>query len=239
MRTVIVTGGSSGIGLAVARHFASGGDRVVATGRRQQALDDAASSVGAKAVAFDASDPVAVNAALDQMPTRVDVLVNNAGGNTDFEAAEPEPGDLVGLAAQWRANLQANLLSAVLVTAALRPRLGPTARVVSIGSIAAHFGAGSYGAAKAALHTWNLSLATELGTGGTANVVSPGLTVGTEYFRGGLDDARRDRLVAATSTGRAGTVDDVTAAVAFLASLAAGHITGQVLHVNGGAWSST
>ena len=238
MRTVVVTGGSSGIGLACARHFASGGDRVVVTGRRTQALEDAASSVGAEAVAFDAADPVAVNSALDRLPAHVDVLVNNAGGNTDFASAEPEPGDLVGLAAQWQANLEANLLSAVLVTAALRPRLGPDARVVSLGSIAAHFGAGSYGAAKAALQTWNLSLAADLGSGGTANVVSPGLTEGTEFFRGTLDEARRDRLVAATRTGRAGTVDDVAAAVAFLASPAAGHITGQVLHVNGGAFTT-
>jgi 3-oxoacyl-[acyl-carrier protein] reductase len=65
---------------------------------------------------------------------------------------------------------------------------------------------------------------------------TPGLTLGSEFFRGRLSDARRERLVAETRTGRAGTTADVAAAVMFLASPAAGHLTGQVVHVNGGAY---
>lgn len=146
-------------------------------------------------------------------------------------------GDLPGLAAAWRANLDANLLSAVLVTAALAPRLAANARIISVSSIAARRGAGSYGAAKAAVEAWTADVAGEFGPRGiTANVVSPGLTLGSEFFRGRLTDERRERLVRETKTGRPGTTADVPATVTFLASPAAGHITGQVIYVNGGAY---
>jgi 3-oxoacyl-[acyl-carrier protein] reductase len=239
MRQVVVTGGGTGIGLAVAAQFARRGEHVTITGRREQVLKDAADGLpGSVAYAcFDASDPQAVAAALSQLPDRVDVLVNNAGGNTDFDRETPADGDLAGLAAAWRANLDANLLSAVLVTAALTPRFATDARVISLSSIAARRGAGSYGAAKAAIEAWMADLAADLGPRGiTANVVSPGLTVGSEFFRGRLTDARYERLVAETRNHRAGTTDDVAATIGFLASPEARHITGQVIHVNGGAY---
>jgi 3-oxoacyl-[acyl-carrier protein] reductase len=130
-------------------------------------------------------------------------------------------------------------LTAVLVTTALSPRLVDGGAVINIGSIAADRGAESYGAAKAALATWNLSLAAELGPRGiTANVVSPGFVAETEFFRDRLADERRERLVRETSTGRAGTPDDVAATIHFLASPGARHITRQVLRVNGGAWTT-
>jgi 3-oxoacyl-[acyl-carrier protein] reductase len=143
VRHVVVTGGGTGIGFAVAGSFARAGDAVTITGRRREVLTTAADRLGARAVAFDASDPEAVRAALGELPDRVDVLVNNAGGNTDFDRPEPPDGDLVALAAGWRANLDANLMSAVLVTAALTPRLADGARIVTVGSIAARQGAGS------------------------------------------------------------------------------------------------
>jgi 3-oxoacyl-[acyl-carrier protein] reductase len=171
------------------------------------------------------------------LPDRVDVLVNNAGGNTDFDRTPPGAGDLAGLAAAWRANLDANLLSAVLMTAALTPRFAADARIISLSSIAARRGAGSYGAAKAAVEAWTADVAAELGSRGiTANVVSPGLTLGSEFFRGRLTDARTERLISETRNGRAGTTADIASTVAFLASPEAGHVTGQVVHVNGGAY---
>ena len=236
-REVVVTGGATGIGYAVAARFVHDGDSVLITGRRADRLLVAAGRLGprVRAVVCDASDPAAVEALRPSLPASVDVLVNNAGGNIDFDRAEPA--DLPGLAASWRANLDANLVSAVLMTALVAGRLAAGGSVISVGSIAADTGAGSYGAAKAALASWNVGLADELGPRGiTANVVAPGYTTGTEYFRDRLTGIRQRNLIAATKTGRAGCPDDVAGAVFFLASADARQITAQVLAVNGGAW---
>jgi 3-oxoacyl-[acyl-carrier protein] reductase len=239
MRHVVVTGGGTGIGRAIAAAFARDGDQVVITGRRPEPLAATAAELGeaVRAVAFDASDPVQVERALAELPTSVDVLVNNAGGNTDIGA--PEPSGLAEVAAAWRANVEANVMSAVLMTTALRGRLAPRGAVISFSSIAAHRGgAGSYSAAKAAVEAWNLTLAADVGADGiTANVIAPGFIDGTEFFRGRMTDARRSTLIAQTATGRAGTADDIAATVRFLASPAARHITAQTIHVNGGALS--
>jgi 3-oxoacyl-[acyl-carrier protein] reductase len=239
MRHVVVTGGGTGIGKAIAAAFASQGNDVVITGRRRHVLAKAVADLGdrVRALCFDAADAVQVERAIEELPQAVDVLVNSAGGNTDI--GSPEPGSLAEVATAWRANLDANLLSAVLVTTALRPRLASGGAVINFSSIAAHrAGAGSYSAAKAAVEAWNLTLAQYLGADKiTANVVAPGFTEGTEFFRGGMTDQRRSALIAQTANGRAGTPEDIAAAVLFLASPAASHITGQTIHVNGGALS--
>ncbi|RBQ19388.1 3-oxoacyl-ACP reductase [Spongiactinospora rosea] len=235
-RTAVVTGGGTGIGRATAAALAADGLEVVITGRRKDVLDRAVAELGrgVRAVPFDATVPAEIEAALPELPQRVEVLVNNAGGNTDL--SRPEPRDLAGLRAAWLANLEANLVSAVLVTAALTPRLADGGRVVTLGSIAAAKGAAGYGAAKAGGLAWNAELAFRLGGRGiTANVVAPGLVEETEFFGDGLPEQRRTALVAQTATGRAGRGEDVAATIAFLASAGAGHITGQVVHVNGGA----
>lgn len=234
-RNVVVTGGGTGIGRAVAASFAAAGDVVTIIGRRPEPLQAAAADVGpgVRAVVCDATDPTQVEALRADLPDAIDVLVLCAGGNSDFD--RPAPDDLASLAASWRANLDANLLSAVLVTAAVSDRLAEGGAVINIGSIAADKGAGAYGAAKAGVASWNVALAAELGPRGvTANVVSPGYIADTEFFRDQLTDERRDALIAATSTGRAGLPTDIAGAVAFLASPAARQITGQVLPVNGG-----
>src|SRR6185437_8539874 len=135
-----VTGGATGIGRATAERFRADGDDVVITGRRADVLEKTAAELGARAVVCDATDPAQVQRLLDELPEQVDVLVNNAGGNTVFGGAD---GDLARLKADWLGNLEANLISAVLTTAALGPRL--TTAAVHLGSIAGARGAGSYG----------------------------------------------------------------------------------------------
>lgn len=223
MRTAVITGGGTGIGRAIALEFVKQGLDVTITGRRASVL---AQVPGVRHVAFDATDPDAVAGALSRLPSKVDVLVNNAGGNVSHEDTKT----------RWLANYEANVVSAVLVTEALAPRLADNGRVITIGSIAGRRGGGSYGAAKAAVEAWTADLAGELGGRGiTANVVSPGLIVDTEFFGESMTAERLEMLIGQTKNGRAGTPEDVAALVGFLGSEAAGHITGQVLAVNGGA----
>jgi 3-oxoacyl-[acyl-carrier protein] reductase len=237
-RTAIVTGGGTGIGRAVARRLAADGLDVVITGRRKQVLEETAEELGVRAIAFDASDVAAIEAALPALPGQVDVLVNNAGGNIARHRPAPADGDLTGLRDLWAAQLEANLISAVLMTSALTPRLARDGRVISIGSIAGARGGGAYGAAKAALHTWTGDLAFELGGQGiTVNVIAPGYIEDTEFFgEGGAPTERRAWLIDQMANGRPGRPADVADTVAFLASAEAGNITAQVIHVNGGAF---
>ncbi|GAB3294763.1 SDR family oxidoreductase [Epidermidibacterium keratini] len=235
-RNVVVTGGGTGIGLAIAHWFAESGDDVWIVGRRPDVLATVESEriIG---VAGDLSEPDGVRTVAEQLPDRIGVLVNNAGGNTDFDndrAADDDP--LEATTRSWRANLDANVLTAVLATTALRDRIDNPGRIINLSSIAARAGAGSYGAAKAAIDSWTVALAHELGQRAiTVNSVAPGLIEQTEFFRGQLSDERRESLVEQTSTGRAGVPADIAATVGFLASAGASHITGQVIHVNGGA----
>jgi len=136
-RTIVVTGGATGIGRATAERFRADGDDVVITGSRDDVMAKTAAGLGARGVVCDATDPAQVQRLLDELPAQVDVLVNNAGGNTDFGRQQ---GGLAQLKANWLANLEANLLSAVLTTTALESRL--TTAVVHLGSIAGARGPG-------------------------------------------------------------------------------------------------
>ena len=122
------------------------------------------------------------------------------------------------------------------MTAALEDRLTvPGGRIITISSLAALRGNGSYGAAKAALHAWNHSLAAQWGPRGvTANVVVPGFIASTEFF-GDLPEGELARRAKQTLVGRVGQPEDIASCVSFLASPEAGYITGELLHSNGGA----
>jgi 3-oxoacyl-[acyl-carrier protein] reductase len=240
---VLVTGGSNGIGRSVAARFAAAGEQVIITGRNPDRLKQAAADLDVRGVICDGSDPAQVAALAGEIGPRLDVIVNNAGGNTDFVPAadqadgSPLEAELAALAASWQANLDANLFSAVLTTEAVAGLIPDGGSVISIGSIGAERGAGSYGAAKAALAAWNLTVSAELGPRGvTANVVSAGYIAGTDFFAGRLTTERRDTLIAATHDKRPGRTEDIAETVFFLASPGARHITGQTIHVNGGAY---
>jgi 3-oxoacyl-[acyl-carrier protein] reductase len=232
-RNVVVTGGGTGIGYEVARRFAEAGEHVVIVGRRREVLEKAAADLGPNVTPLvcDLADPDAVEAALGGLPERIDVLVNNAGSRETVVGGGPH-----ALLARWRGDFERNVLTVVLLTESIRDRLTPgSGRVVTISSIAALRGAGSYGAAKASLHAWNHFLAAQLGTSGiTANIVAPGTVSGTEFFGPRLDDAEVARRAARTLLGRIGETGEVAAAVHFLASPEAGFITGEILHCNGG-----
>jgi 3-oxoacyl-[acyl-carrier protein] reductase len=240
-RTVVVSGGGTGIGRVIARRFARAGDAVTIIGRRENVLAAAEADLNAeggavRAVAGDLSVPAEVERAAatiraDGRP--VDWIVNNAGGVGSLTGE-----GLAAVAADWEGELRRNVLTAVLLTEALGPDLRrPGACIVNISSIAALAGGGdSYSGAKAALLGWTLDLAVRLGPDGVrVNAVVPGYVEGTEFFGDRMTDERRQRLVDRTLLGRAGTPDDVAGCVFFLASDDASYVTAQLLHVNGGA----
>lgn len=242
-RVAVVTGGGTGMGRAIATRLADDGHTVVIVGRRASVLDGTAADLsrdGAGEVIArrcDVSDPDEVDDLATWLVTEigpaVDVLVNNAGG---IEALTD--GATTREAAEYaERTLGSSLVGSYLMTYALRPLLRrPGGRVINISSIAAFRGGGDmYSAAKAGVVGLTYALAAELGPGGiTANAIAPGLVLGTEFFGDRMTPERLARTVAQTPAGRAGTPEDIAAAVAYLASPEAGFVTGEVLHVNGG-----
>ncbi|MEU5399441.1 SDR family oxidoreductase [Streptomyces sp. NPDC005963] len=242
-RTVVISGGGTGIGFAAAESFAADGDRVVLLGRREEVLARAAGRLpSAGHFAVDLSDPADVLRAasfVEREYGAVDVLVNSAGGNGNREEQRAHSDPLAALEHDWTTNFRLNTLTAALLTEALKDHLAtPGGRVLFLSSIAAYRGSGSaaYGASKAALHPYAFQLARTLGPRGiTVNVVAPGWVEDTDFFAEPLAQERRSALAAETATGRVARPGDVAQTLHWLASSAAGHITAQVIQVNGGA----
>ena len=235
-RLAVVTGGGTGIGRATAGMLAGEGFDVIIVGRRAEVLDDAVKWIGpqATAVTADVSDPAQVPAVVEAVAGRpLDVLVNNAGAFLGGDESS-----LDGVAARWRANLDSNVLTAVLTTTALLPSLRrPGGKIILTSSIAAQRGGGGpYSAAKAALHGYVLDLATSLGADGiTANVISPGYVTDSEFFLGRMTPEGHQKRVDAALLKRGGTPDEIAEAVRWLTGPGGAFVTGQIININGGS----
>jgi 3-oxoacyl-[acyl-carrier protein] reductase len=237
-RTVLVSGGGTGIGRAVAHSFAADGDSVVLIGRRQQVLDEAAEKIGGdvRALSCDLSDPADVLRTKDLLPDRVDVLINSAGSNALLQDGPAD--DLAGVHRLWMQNLTANVMSTVLLTHVVADRMGQGGRIVALSSSAARTGApGShgYGAAKAAVEAWVRAMSQELGPRGiTVNGIAPSLIDDTDFFPSGVPDELLDRLAARSDNRRVGRTADVVNVIRFLVADETSHTTGHVVPVDGG-----
>ena len=243
-RVALVTGGSRGIGAAVAQALASAGAALVVCARNGEAAAAAAAGItgqggqafGVAADVSRAADAERVVAACVERFGRLDILVNNAGITRDGLVLRMKDED-------WSDVLAVNLNGAFyFARAALRAILKQkqSGRIVNVGSVVGSMGnpgQANYVASKAGLVGLTKALSKEVASRGvTVNAVAPGF-IETD-MTAGLPDAAKDAYRTQIPLGRFGTPAEVAAVVAFLASDAAAYITGQVIHVNGGMWSS-
>ena len=243
-RVALVTGGSRGIGAAVAQALASAGAALAVCARNGEAAAATAAAIvgqggqafGAAADVSRAADAERVVAACVERFGRLDILVNNAGITRDGLVLRMKDED-------WSDVLAVNLNGAFYCArSALRAILKQkqSGRIINVGSVVGSTGnpgQANYVASKAGLVGLTKALSKEVASRGvTVNAVAPGF-IETD-MTAGLPDAAKDAYRAQIPLGRFGTAAEVAAVVAFLASDAAAYITGQVIHVNGGMWSS-
>jgi 3-oxoacyl-[acyl-carrier protein] reductase len=235
----LVTGATRGIGQAIAQALAGAGARVVGTATTAEgarSIDAAFAQAGlsGRGVQLDVNDGTAVDALLESIASAeggVSILVNNAGITRDnllMRMSEDE----------WDSIIDTNLKSVWrLSRAVLRPMMkARRGRIVNIGSVVGSIGnAGqvNYAASKAGMLGFTRALAREVGSRNiTVNCVAPGF-IDTDMTRA-LKPEQKTALLGQVPLGRLGEASDVAAAVLFLASPAAGYVTGSTLHVNGG-----
>jgi NAD(P)-dependent dehydrogenase (short-subunit alcohol dehydrogenase family) len=226
-RTVLVTGGNRGIGLAIARSFADAGHRVAVT-YRQNPVE------GLVSVRCDVTSPEDVDSAFSTVEEElgpVEVLVSNAGANADQLLLSMKEN-------AWSGVIDTNLSGAYRVARRatakmIRARWGRMMFISSVVALSGSPGQTNYAASKAGLVGLARSLARELGGRGvTVNVVSPGFV--TTDMTAALPEARRAEILDQVPLKRMATPEEVAAVTDFLASDAAGYITGAVIPVDGG-----
>jgi 3-oxoacyl-[acyl-carrier protein] reductase len=230
-RTALVTGGSRGIGRAIAASLAEAGATVV-IGYRSGADEAAevAGGIGARAVQADVSDPEEAKRLVEEAGD-VDVLVNNAGVTRDGLLARMSDED-------WRTVLDTNLggtfnTCRAVTRGMMKRRAGAIVNVSSIVGVHGNPGQTNYSASKAGIIGFTKALARELGSRGVrANVVAPGYI--STRLTNELPEELQQSMLASTPLGRFGDPEDVAGAVRFLASDAAAFVTGEVLLVDGG-----
>ncbi|MGX8882933.1 3-oxoacyl-ACP reductase FabG [Methylovorus sp. SPW-M1] len=237
----LVTGASRGIGAAIAQALGRNGAVVIGTATSEAGAEQItkalqAAGIKGQGLALDVNNTEQIDAVIDQIAKTygdIGILVNNAGITRDTLLMRMKEDD-------WNAVISTNLSSVYrLSQAVMRPMMkARQGRIISISSIVGHTGnAGqvNYAAAKAGVSGFTKSLAAELGSRGvTVNCVAPGF-IDTDMTRE-LPEKVRDDLLGRIPLGKLGHVDDIAAAVVFLASPSAAYITGETLHVNGGMY---
>ncbi len=234
-RVAVVTGGTRGIGRAIAESLSAAGYKVAAVyASDEAAAKKCASETGVKCYRFDVSDYAACAAgvkAIERELGPVEVLVNNAGITRDAVLHRMTP-------EQWSAVIATNLTSCFnmcrLVIEGMRER--GFGRIVNIGSIngqAGQYGQVNYAAAKSGIHGFTKALAQEgAGKGITVNAVAPGY-IDTEMVRA-VPPNVLEKIVAKVPVGRLGQASEIARGVLFLVADEAGFITGSTLSINGG-----
>lgn len=237
-RTALVTGASQGIGRACAKALARKGATVVVGARQAVKLEALVAEIRAEggraeAVALDVRDQASVDAMAAAHGKAIDILVNNAGIARDGLAMRMRNED-------WQGVIDTNLTGSFRCARALvrhmaRKRWGRIINVSSVVGLSGNAGQANYAASKAGLVGLTKSLALELaGRSVTVNAVAPGF-VDTAMTRA-LRDRARSKILEQVPLGRMGTLDEVAAAVCFLAGEEAGYVTGHVLNVSGGLY---
>lgn len=235
MRNVVITGGSRGIGAAMAKAFSKNGDRVfIIYEKNETAAKQVAESCGAIPLKTDISSKTAVLALSDEIHSRygkVDVVINNAGISQIKLFSDVTQEDLERM-------FGVNMYGAFYVTQAFLPDMinKKSGKIINISSMWGEVGASCevhYSASKAALIGFTKALAKELAPSGiTVNCITPGV-IDTE-MNAELDDEAKEELIAEIPLMRMGKAEEVANLALFLASDEADYITGQVIGVSGG-----